>query len=312
MVNSRSPLKRWHTVGQGAISSFCTVNLGENVTVIGRAQTVVKNDKKQFVHLDGSECDLPLPTPLSQIDKIENLLIAVKAYDVEAAIRGLKDKLCSGANIVLCHNGMGTIDVAVDLLDQLDVNLYFCTTSSGAHIEANKVKLVAVGQSFWQSIRVTSPNSQLHNDDFNRLFKQAEQAPNLKQILWTKLAINCVINPLTAIFQVSNGQLQEAIYEDTVSAIIEEFLSIANTQNVSFEFAELKRNIYQVMASTGKNRSSMLQDVTNNKPTEIDFINGYIVKLAQQYKLPVPVNESMVAKVKTKSNQSEYGLQQGL
>ncbi|MBU2881582.1 2-dehydropantoate 2-reductase [Psychrosphaera sp. B3R10] len=293
MPNNRD----WHFVGQGAISSFCAVNVLPNhaVTVLTRRSSV---SEKTFIDLQGQQIRLPLPRRLRNDETINNLVVAVKAYDIVNAIADVIGSLADDANVVLCHNGMGTIPDVLELLQvKPNCNVYFCTTSSGVNHQGNNIILAAIGQSQWQSIVTHSPHSALNINDFKSLFLVAEQAEELPTILWQKLIINCAINPLTAINRVTNGELAAQTFQQQLNTIVAEVINVARIDGVDFDLNTMIDLVNSVIKSTAKNYSSMYQDLTNNRKTEIDFINGYVCKLANQYKIDVPVNQALVRQI---------------
>lgn len=297
--------RTWHIIGQGGIGSFCGANLLSTnqqgskyeVQIVGRRPGA---KAKTLITVDDEQIQLPQPVTLAQVESITNVVVAVKAYAVVEAVKQLLPKLAPGANLVLSHNGMGTLPkVNAMLCSAHPVNLYFCTTSSGAHVVGDDVHLVAVGDSYWQAIQVSARNTQLTNRDFQTLFNKAKMAPDLNQILWTKLAINCAINPLTAIEQVKNGELHLERYQQTIYQILQEVTKVAHSQAINLSFETILNTVYEVMSSTAENRSSMLQDLSQGKATEIDYINGYILDIANQHSIQVPTNRALVEKIKS-------------
>lgn len=294
MQNSR----HWHFVGQGAISSFCAVNLLPNhpITMLTRRSPA---PQKTFINLQGREITLPLPRRLLAGETIRNLVVAVKAYDIVTAVANLTDHLADDANIILCHNGMGTITPVLELLRvKPRCNVYFCTTSSGVNNQGDNIILAAIGQSQWQAIAIQSPASALGEDDFSELFLSAEQAQELPTILWQKLIVNCVINPLTAINRIANGELADDKFQQQLQVIVQEVITVAHLEGINLECELMVNKVNAVIKSTAKNYSSMYQDLTNNRTTEIDFINGYVCELAQRNNIDVPANQSLVSQIK--------------
>ena len=102
--------------------------------------------------------------------------------------------------------------------------------------------------------------------------------PEIKAALWTKLAINCAINPLTGLEQVKNGELADQKFGDTLSSIVEELTKVMQAEEIACSFDELEASIKQVIQATAQNNSSMKQDMFYQRKTEIDFITGHLIK----------------------------------
>jgi 2-dehydropantoate 2-reductase len=119
-------------------------------------------------------------------------------------------------------------------------------------------------------------------------------------MVWSKLLINVGINALTAILNLKNGQLLD--YEDVKSvmaALVTEAMAVAKARGVHLTYEDPVATVYDVAMKTGANASSMLQDFQKSRQSEIDFMNGAIVREAKALGIPVPVNETMTRLVRT-------------
>ena len=141
-------------------------------------------------------------------------------------------------------------------------------------------------------------------------------------MLWKKLAVNCVINPLTAVADVTNGQLldiklhimgqdmkvmiRKLLDEVSRVALLEmeaEQSDIQPSVKEQLSVSSLEQFVYKVMTDTSNNVSSMLQDIRANRTTEIDFLNGYVASIGKEkYRLECPANIEMCRLVKEKSS----------
>jgi 2-dehydropantoate 2-reductase len=116
--------------------------------------------------------------------------------------------------------------------------------------------------------------------------------------LWSKLAVNAVINPLTALNNVPNLAICNENYSEQIHDICQEFVAVARACGEHFDLSEVKDKVIQVAKATGSNFSSMHQDVQYKRETEIDAINGYIVSMAKKKGISVPTNTLLVERVK--------------
>lgn len=277
----------WNIIGNGAIGSFCAANIHQQQSpycLITRRP----NNQIEFSE-NGGQIRLNPSLTLDQVSSISNLLIPTKAYDVVPVVKQVREHLASGANVVLCHNGMGTLDEALEHLPDT-ANLYFCTTSNGAFKSDNKIVLAGLGDTYWQAIKTPSLDTSLGNQDFELLFRTSEMANDLPSLMWRKLVINCVINPLTALLNVKNGVLAAEKYQPFIRELISETVEVANTQGVSLPLKDTNDLVANVIQGTASNTSSMLQDAMAGRQTEVDFINGYVVKQAAKDNQSAPLN----------------------
>jgi 2-dehydropantoate 2-reductase len=115
---------------------------------------------------------------------------------------------------------------------------------------------------------------------------------------WTKLAANCAVNPLTAILRVPNGALLENVQSRSMlEAAAREVGAVAAALGIRLarDAAEIA---VAVARRTAINRSSMLQDVERGAPTEIEALNGAVVREAERLGVAVPVNRHLLAEIR--------------
>ena len=118
-------------------------------------------------------------------------------------------------------------------------------------------------------------------------------------MLWGKLLVNVGINAITALTDIKNGQILDLEPTRELSrAAIEEAAAVAGAQGIKTR-KDSVGHVFQVAAATASNRSSMGQDVDHCRPTEIDAINGFVVREALRIGLAAPVNRTLTALVKT-------------
>jgi len=123
---------------------------------------------------------------------------------------------------------------------------------------------------------------------------------DVANMVWSKLLINVGINALTGILNLKNGQLLD--YEDVKSlmaGLVNEAIAVAKARGVRLSYEDPVATVYEVALKTGANTSSMLQDFQKNRQSEIDFMNGAIVREAQALGIPVPLNDAMTRLVRT-------------
>jgi 2-dehydropantoate 2-reductase len=127
----------------------------------------------------------------------------------------------------------------------------------------------------------------------------AVDSSQMDSLVWGKLAVNCGINALTALLRVPNGELlerPEAARQMEQAAV--ECAAVARAKGIRLPYADPKAHVRDVARRTALNRSSMLQDVLRGAPTEIDAINGAVVREGQRLGVSTPVNEALVSSVR--------------
>ncbi len=127
---------------------------------------------------------------------------------------------------------------------------------------------------------------------------QIEFSGDFKRQQWNKLFINSVINPLAALTRQKNGIILSEVLGGTVERVVREGVAVAQELGMDFDPDAVLELVLSVAEKTGENSCSMLQDVLKNKTTEIDSINGYIVRQAEEHSIAVPVNEALYGLIK--------------
>ncbi len=118
-------------------------------------------------------------------------------------------------------------------------------------------------------------------------------------LVWSKLVVNVGINALTALVNRPNGRLLDLEETRSLMAdLVAEAVAVAKARGITLTYADPLQTVYDVAKKTGANRSSMLQDFDRGRETEIDFINGAIVREAAELGIPVPVNAALARLVK--------------
>ncbi|MGD8190011.1 ketopantoate reductase family protein [Brevibacillus ginsengisoli] len=230
-------------------------------------------------------------------------LIAVKQTQLNSIVQKLQ-QIPPGAKVIALQNGMGHRELLAESVpsDQL----YFGVNTEGAR-RISLHEVVHTGQGIirigpWVAQLAQDPVVQAFVDRARRGEIPAEYVDETSSLLWRKLAANAVINPLTAIAEVSNGQLLEVpSMLELMRSVFEEVRMVAKA--FGHKLAENDwQDILYICRSTSKNYSSMLQDLLNNKETEIDSINGYIVERARELEIMTPMNDTLYRAVLLKSN----------
>ncbi|MCT4701767.1 2-dehydropantoate 2-reductase [Enterobacteriaceae bacterium H20N1] len=227
------------------------------------------------------------------------LLVTLKAWQVSGAVKALALSLPESSPILLLHNGMGTLEELRALRQPV---LLGVTTHAAKH-DGNIVIHVANG-----TTHIGPGNAA--GSDFSRLAEVLHHAlPDVAwhdfilPAIWQKLAVNCVINPLTALYNCPNGELKN--YHGEVVSICNEVALVMERDGHHTSPESLLYYIEQVIDSTAANISSMLQDVRVQRHTEIDYITGYLLQRARAHGLALPVNSRLYELIKRKENEYE-------
>jgi 2-dehydropantoate 2-reductase len=139
--------------------------------------------------------------------------------------------------------------------------------------------------------------------DIATLFASAgvpcEISDRVKDALWFKFLINCVVNAVSAIGQIEYGRMvQVPEIRRLLSQLTTEFLAVAQAEGVHFDRADVDDKFEGLYVSMAGQRSSTAQDIGRGKRTEIDHLNGLLSRLGDQHGIPTPTHQAMLALVK--------------
>lgn len=295
-------------LGAGAIGQLMYHKLSVNtqtndVMFIGRDKLTRQQPLNFIDHTQHNHESLAtiLGTDDDRLVQVELLFVCVKAYQVEQALLPLLPKLSPQCHIVLLHNGLGPhLLVAAALSQYQGIGLTLGTTSQAAlklsqwQVKHSGFGVTQLGHYCGSAMSTALKMRISHLQSDNQ---PIEWYQPVLPVLWQKLAINAVINPLTALNQCANGQLAATEYQSQISAIIDELVEVAKYDDITLDKAAVRARVYQVIELTSANFSSMYQDIAHNRPTEINEINGYICQQAKAHHLKVPKNQYLVDKV---------------
>lgn len=254
----------------------------------GYLELVTPNEKREKIEFKPSQI---VTKPIELHKKFDVIFITVKAYDTKQILQSLKSVGVSAECYVLFQNGLGNETVAREIIAPTKVLLRGITTN-GAHIPSPGI--VAHAGKGGTKFGSLSKNYKEWGQQLVTLFREsglpAEYVENMPYLVWEKLAINAVINPLTALLNVKNKAIYKLPELRTIGKrILNEIKDVAEEEDISLE--HIQEKVFQVAKKTGENRSSMLQDLNQKKKTEIGFINEAIVKKAKEKGIRAPFNQ---------------------
>ncbi|MGF1744503.1 2-dehydropantoate 2-reductase [Vibrio minamisatsumaniensis] len=286
-------------VGPGAIGSLWAIKLlqaGHNVSLWSRA-----TDTTIDLSLDGQAS---LPFSNNNIEKLaasDLVIFTVKAWQVEEATTPLLQYLDSDTILMFMHNGMGAVDKIATHINAHPVILA-TTTQAAFKPDRYRVSHTGLGQTQLGAFNQTGQQCTFLVDVLDNALPVVSWNPEIKTALWSKLAINCAINPLSGLEQIKNGALADQKFEGILSSIVKELTQVMQAEGITCSFDELAASVKQVIQATAQNNSSMKQDMFYQRKTEVDFITGYLIKTALKHQIDVPVNQKLFAQVKEQEN----------
>lgn len=235
-----------------------------------------------------------------EIGAADLIIICVKSYHTKEATPQAKPLINQNTKILTLQNGIGNIEIIAETAGS-DKVIGGVTNLGATLLDIGKVRYAGKGETVIGRVdgKITVEMRGIR-EIFNRVGLETRISRDIKAILWSKLIINVGINALTAITRLHNGKLLD--FEGTRKILREavtEAIRVAKRKRIKLIYDDPLAKVEAVCEATAANVSSMLQDVLRKKRTEIEFINGVIVRQAQELGIPVPVNTVLVELVKT-------------
>lgn len=280
-------------IGHGAIGLLWGHNFHQqnhNVTLLTHREVLPKS-QQTFKNINNEYCHAEFTFSKSMPENVDLILVTTKVYQVKEALSPWLDVIT--APMIILHNGMGAVeDLTLDKTHQV----MLATTTHGALLTENTLTHTGLGQTVIGNYQQTSPEQlTIHQTLLNNALPPVKAHPDIQHPLLLKLAINCVINPLTALNQCQNGKLQESKFQSEIDLLINELQQVIPLLEPTWHYTHqtLKETIMAVVTATANNYSSMAQDVKFKRQTEIDFINGYIVREGKRLEINMTENEKL-------------------
>lgn len=261
----------------------------------------LQRDGLRLTELDETESVIPVQAttdPAAVGAGVDLVIIFVKSHQTQEAAQWARPLLKPDSLALTLQNGLGNLQTIADVLGA--ARAVQGVTSHGATLLGpGRVRHAGQGPTHIAS----QPSNAERLNAIAALFKQAgfeiHLSHNLDGLLWGKLIINVGINPLTAILRVRNGLLVELeSARSLMAAAVDEAVQVAQARGVTLPYDDPQEQVKAVAIATGPNRSSMLSDVLRGVPTEIDVINGAIVREGTRLGVPTPVNQVLVWLIK--------------
>ena len=289
--------KMWQIIGAGAIGCLWAANLkriGQDVHLVTRNDRLTNT--LHYQNLQQQQLKFKISCSKTLLNSDDPVLVCVKATQVKQAIQDQLQMIRKQQVIILMHNGMGCAEQVQKLLPD---NPIICATTANASLLNGplNIRQTGLGNTYLGAFNQSAKQHKYLLETLNSALTNTYWADDIKQKLWLKLVINSAINPLTALFQIKNGGLQDSYFEQKIISIAKESLQIAKAEQIHFKEEELLKTINQVIAATAENYSSMNRDLFFQRNTENEYINGYLLKKAQQHKIVTPCIESLYQKV---------------
>jgi len=292
-------------IGAGAMGSLLgglLTRTGGNVWLVGN-----RKDQTDMINSDGLSLEekgklqiIPMKatSDVTSVGKADLVIFLVKTYDMEEAVSDVLVLEKEETIFLTLQNGLGNEETICEKIDRkkvlLGVTGHGATQLGPSHIRHAGWGKTIIGELDHQITDRAIRIAQM----FCEAGIETEVSSNIYEQVWEKLLANVGINALTALTGFKNGQLLDHL-ETTrlMEKLVSEAAEVARKKGVHIEGNPIEK-VRKVVEVTKENRSSMGQDFDHRRKTEIDTINGAVVREAEKLGISVPFNQAVTDLVK--------------
>jgi 2-dehydropantoate 2-reductase len=280
----------------------------ERVILYGRSSEHLAAIQREGVLLterDGTSHRIPVQATSdpAEVEGSDLVIVLVKSWATGESVKPLKSYLTRDAVVLTLQNGLGNAAQLRSALlhDGVRPHVWLGVTTQAAlrtapgEVEHTGEGITVVGRNSSEvNARLQQVAALLTAADI-----ETRAVDDIHRWVWRKLAVNAAINPVTALAGVQNRAIRDNDdLQQACRLLASEAVAVAAARGLPLDEQQLMRAINDVAEATGDNRSSMLVDLEHGMRTEIDAINGAIVKEAQRRGLDVPANQLVLSLIR--------------
>ncbi len=284
------PLPHWYLLGAGNMGTLAAWHLlqaGHSVTVIKSGNGVSLTKILQLPDGHSTTFTLPVLAPEALTGPIDHLLVAVKTPYSQSALSPITHRIHPDSLVVRFQNGLG----ALDGLLPMGVAIVDAVSTSAVKGQHPHHQIVAENTT-WLGGPIDEPG---WFRELQSHWPNLQWCENIHTPQWKKLVANVVINPLTALHDVPNGHIVDnPALRQLAEQLCAEADAVLQALDPSWPGHSLN-SVLAVASATAGNTSSMRADWQRGAITEIEAINGWLVKQADRLGIPAPHNRRIVA-----------------
>ncbi|SHO48422.1 ketopantoate reductase family protein [Desulfopila aestuarii] len=298
-------------VGGGAIGRLFGSLLAKaknEVTLLDIDAEVVDAMKDKGIGVVASSMgdpDMVTPVPVtaitdaSLVSGCDLVMLMVKSFATRVATESVAHLINSDCPLLGVQTGLGNIEIMEQLVPRQHILAGF-TFMSGTALGTSKVRYGREGKTYIGELdgQITERVQKIANV-FEAGGITTQVAKRIVGRLWCKVIVYSAINPLSSILKVPNGCLTGKMESITLmKRLLDEGKAVADACGIDLVYKDLYELLFDACQRSSNNLSSMLQDILNDRMTEIDAQNGAICRYAAERGISVPTHQAMVELVK--------------
>jgi 2-dehydropantoate 2-reductase len=293
-------------VGCGAVGSLFAANLAQlddvEVWAFDLAADHVRAINERGLRLSGAADVLGAVRATSQSSELPSCdfgIVATKSMHTESAMREVAHAFANGS-VCTVQNGVGNEEVIADHVERV---IRGTTFPAGRAVEPGHVQWDVRGDTTLGPFEPSpAPMSEIERlaDACTRAGLPTQAVPDARGPQWRKVIFNAATNPIGALTGLTHGRVcEDESLRRLVSGLVDEGKAVAAAQRIELDADPEELIDYAARPDVAyDHKASMLQDVEARRQTEIDYLNGGIVRFGREHGVPTPLNEAVTALVK--------------
>ena len=288
-------------IGLGAVGLTYAVKLLTkcDLYILADEERIKRYQKSKPV-FNGKEQDFEYILPSDKFIA-DLIIIATKSYGLNSAIKSIENFVGENTRIISLINGISSEEQIKNFYPQAKVLKSYFIGHSAVRVD-NSVNQDGVGE-------IVIEKDDFIHDFFTKTGINFSMPEDINYSMWLKYTFNCYANPLSAILNMTFGELRQNVsFIDFAKKIINEVCLIAEKEGVKY-IEKLQIDALEAlnkMCEEGK--TSMLQDVLAGRKTEVDIFSGEIIKLGKKYNVQTPYNQALYDLIKIKEENNEHSI----
>ncbi len=295
-------------VGAGSLGCAIGGTLAENgndVWLVNRSKERVAAIKKNGLVMRTGDRERTVKvnatTACAEVGEVDLVIILVKSFHTREAMQSAAPLIAPNTVVLSLQNGLGHEEVLSEFVPASHVMLGKSYVG-GQLLDLNTViagtenKETIIGE-FDGAI---SPRAQAIANAFNASGLRCEVSPNILGVVWDKIFVNVATGAVSGISGLPYGELyQSKELEATAIAAVSEAMRVSKAAGIKTSFTDPQAAWHKAGGGLPYEfKASMLQSLEKGSVTEIDFVNGAVVRAGKKFGVPTPVNETLVACIK--------------
>jgi len=285
-------------MGAGSVGCYYGAMLalaGHHVVLVGRVPFVEAVSHNGLILEKAGErliAQIEASTDPSAVAGAGMVMVCVKSGDTEQAGHDIAPYLDPACRVLSLQNGVSNAETLADILGRpvFPVAVYVASRMNGAGVVRHEGR---------GDLELSGQGAEDIAEILNAAGVETRVCEDVMRSLWAKLVVNCAINPLSAITRLPYGKMAaQGGVSQLMEDIAREALCVARAEGISVPDSVLE-TIRTIPVSMAGQFSSTAQDLMRGKRTEIDFLNGEIVRRASRLGIDVPINRTLTLLVKS-------------